>query len=68
MRKILLLFIVAALCVMLFSCAAVRQPQISYAPAKITVYKGKVIVQPTEKFKPMPDTTVDGYIIRKTYR
>lgn len=36
-----------------------------YAPCKITHYKGSIHVQPTGKVKPMPDTTVYGYIIKR---
>lgn len=49
--------------IMIFtSCTVSRY---SYAPAKITTYKGRIKIDLLEKLKPMPDTTVYGIYIKK---
>ena len=54
----------ASLLIWATSCRTYR---VEYAEAKITVTKGRVKVEPITNFKPMPDTTVKGYLIRKKY-
>lgn len=56
------ILIILCSCLALFACTA---PAYVYAPAKITTHKGKLHIQPTSKFKPMPDTTVYGFIIKR---
>ena len=46
----------------LIACSPSR---VMYAPAKITVQGGRVHIQPKDKFRPMPDTTIDAVIIRR---
>ncbi len=60
--KLFIALLIASVLIWLTSCRTYR---IEYAEAKITVYKGKVTVTPLTKFQPMPDTTVQGYLIRK---
>lgn len=62
MKKVYQLLVVAMICLMLFSCTAGR---VMYAPARITVNGGKVTIQPKDKFRTMPDTTIDAIIIRR---
>jgi len=62
--KLLIAMILASVLIWVTSCRTYR---VEYAEAKITVYKGKVKVEPITNFKPMPDTTVKGYLIRKKY-
>jgi hypothetical protein len=50
------------ICSILFSCSTAK---VGYAPAKITLSKGKVHIQAKEKFKQLPDTTIDAVIIRR---
>lgn len=47
----------------LTSCAP--SGKYGYAPARITVYKGKIDIQVKEKFKPLPDTTIEAVIIKR---
>lgn len=40
-------------------------PSFIYAPVKITTAGSKIIVTPMSKFRPMPDTTIYGYLIKR---
>ena len=62
--KLLITLLLASVLIWVTSCRTYR---VEYAEAKITVYNGKVKVEPITNFKPMPDTTVKGYLIRKKY-
>ena len=60
--KLLITLILASVLIWLTSCRTYR---VEYAEAKITVKEGRVKVEPITNFKPMPDTTIKGYLIRK---
>lgn len=61
-NKLLITLLLASVLIWATSCRTYR---VEYAEAKITVKAGRVKVEPITNFKPMPDTTVKGYIIRK---
>ena len=60
--KLLITLILASVLIWLTSCRTYR---VEYAEAKITVKEGRVKVEPITNFKPMPDPTIKGYLIRK---
>ena len=60
--KLLITLLLASVLIWATSCRTYR---VEYAEAKITVKGGRVKVEPTTNFKPMPDTTIKGYLIRK---
>lgn len=61
--KLITLILILALALALASCRTA--PRFAYAPVKITVQGNKIHVQPLQKFKPMPDTTIQGYLIKR---